>query len=138
MNDSVYFSDGNISNPIRTDDAIYDYIQKTKLFTWKEIEYGTIVAGRRTADDVLQTMSGDCDDITFLICSLMREKGIPCRIEILWVDNDIGSHTVGSVWHNESWLKIDRNCNDIGMWCTPYTEITTNTYSSLREKVNTW
>lgn len=112
VNDSVY-----------TNDEVHDYINKTAKFVStlrpvSERENYTIHHHQIPADEILRTHRGLCDERMILFCSLMRVKGIPCQIRTIWADGSGDIHSVGLVWWNDSWYKVDPlNKNPIlGAW----------------------
>lgn len=71
-------ADGKIS-------AIYEWVKANMNYVndpaWNELIHSSEVLLRRWRE--MDSLYGDCDDFTILICSLLLAVGVPCRIRMI-------------------------------------------------------
>lgn len=94
--------------------AVYDWTKNNMVYVndpaYNELIHSAEVLMRRHFE--LGELSGDCDDFTILICSLLLQLGIPCKARMVKLKQRDGSYQFAHIYPmaraaNGQWYALD-------------------------------
>ncbi|MGH8003258.1 MAG: transglutaminase-like domain-containing protein, partial [Limisphaerales bacterium] len=88
--------------------ALFSYVKSTFRF----VQDPTLVELIHTPEKLLEIRSGDCDDFTIFLSSLLGAVGYETRIAIVGPGQDVWSHTFPEVLLDGSWVPLDATKTD--------------------------
>lgn len=88
--------------------ALFSYVKSTFRF----VQDPTLVELIHTPEKLLQIRSGDCDDFTVFLSSLLGAVGYETRVAIVGPGKDVWSHTFPEVLLDGNWVPLDATKTD--------------------------
>jgi hypothetical protein len=96
----------NAQTPVEILQAVYRYIASS--FPWASaLEYSTI---GNIPEYVIENRKGDCGQVTLLLITMLRYKGIPARWQSGWMTHpgEVNLHDWAEVYFEEAgWIPVD-------------------------------
>jgi Transglutaminase-like enzymes, putative cysteine proteases len=95
-----------VETPVETLQSIYRYI--TATYPWASaLEYSTIT---NIPEYVIENGKGDCGQVTLLLITMLRYKGVPARWQSGWMTHpgEVNLHDWAEVWfEGVGWVPVD-------------------------------
>lgn len=88
--------------------ALFSYVKSTFRF----VQDPTLVELIHTPEKLLEIRSGDCDDFTVFLASLLGAVGYETRVAIVGPGKDVWSHTFPEVLLDGNWVPLDATKTD--------------------------
>lgn len=94
--------------------AVYDWVKRHMVYVndpaYNELIHSAEVLMRRHFE--LNDLSGDCDDFSILICSLLLQLGIPCQVRMIKLQQADGSYQYAHIYpmaltSTGEWIALD-------------------------------
>jgi hypothetical protein len=88
--------------------ALFSFVRRNFHY----VKDPTLVELIHTPEKLLEVRSGDCDDFTVIIASLLGAVGYETRVAIAGPGPGIWSHTFPEVWLDGRWVALDATVTD--------------------------